>query len=345
MKKRIVLGMSGGVDSSVAAYLLQKDGYEVIGITLLLQQARSHCTADNEKNARSVAKLLGIAHSCIDISPLFEQKVISYFMDEYMSGRTPNPCAVCNRQVKFKVLFDKALQLKTDMVATGHFARIIRQHNHSVLAAGKDTAKDQSYFLAQLPREWLAHIAFPLSTLYKNEVIEIARSAGIPVQGEAESQELCFVRDGDYRSFLLGRSGGLQTPGPILNREGHVIGEHKGILHYTIGQRRGLGLKGSKPSYVISIDPAHNAITVGEEKDVRQRTFRASPVNWLVSREHIPDECFAKIRSQHTAAKARLTIEGDSVSVTFSEPQTAITPGQLVVFYAQNIVLGSAWIQ
>jgi tRNA-specific 2-thiouridylase len=345
MEKRVVLGMSGGVDSSVAAYLLQKDGYEVIGANLVLDQAISHCTVQNESDARNVAQMLGIAYFSIDVSALFQERIIAYFKNEYSKGRTPNPCALCNREIKFKVLFEKANQLRAQHVATGHYAQTIRKNNVYYLMRSEDDNKDQSYFLSRLHRSALPHLIFPLGSFRKHEVIEIAKSAGLPLHEKDESQEICFVPKNDYRSFLADRFPELQKPGSIRNVNGEVIGTHDGIFLYTIGQRRGIEVPSSKPLYVLSIDPSENSITVGEEYEALQRGFRASSLNWLVAEEQIPETCSAKIRSQHTPAKVHLTVDGAFLSVAFEEPQMAITPGQLAAFYDGNVVLGSGWIE
>lgn len=345
MNRRVVLGMSGGVDSSVAAYLLQKDGFEVIGTTLLIKQACAHCTRQNEKDARNVARMLGIAHFSIDISLPFEEKVISYFEKEYARGRTPNPCAVCNREVKFNILFEKANQLKAHHVATGHYARILRSDSKYYLARSEDPHKDQSYFLSRLHPRWLEHLSFPLGTFKKQNVIDIAKKVGLPVHEKDESQEICFIPENDYRSFLMGRLPELQRPGAILTTKGEVIGEHEGIMLYTIGQRRGIPVQSTKALYVVSINPSENSITVGEEPEVMKKRFRARSLNWLAPEEKIRQTCEVKIRSQHAAAKARLVLDASYISIEFEEPQFAVTPGQLAVCYDGDIVLGSGWIE
>jgi tRNA-specific 2-thiouridylase len=297
------------------------------------------------KDAQTISKMLGIAYFSIDSSYLFDEKIIAYFKNEYSQGRTPNPCAVCNRWIKFNMLFEKANQLRTPYVATGHYAQVIKKDNAYYLMRARDTNKDQSYFLARLQRSSLAHILFPLGTFMKHEVIEIAGEAGFPIYEKDESQEICFVKDNNYRSFLIERFPELQKPGKILNIQGQVMGEHEGIFLYTVGQRRGIHVQSTKPLYVLSIDPANNSITVGEEFQAHRSSLRAHSINWLVEAGRIPETCTVKIRSQHEAAKAQLSMDASYVSIEFEKPQAAITPGQLAVFYDGNTVLGSGWIE
>ncbi|TES92914.1 MAG: tRNA 2-thiouridine(34) synthase MnmA [Candidatus Cloacimonadota bacterium] len=344
MKKRVVLGMSGGLDSSVAAYLLQKDGFKVIGITLRFSDASRCCSEEDACDARKVAQKLGIEHYTIDVTKSFSKEVIDYFIQEYKRGRTPNPCAVCNRKVKFKTLLQKAEELDAIFVATGHYARIQNKNNQYYLLKGKNSRKDQSYFLAKLKREWLEKIIFPVGEYDKKEVLKTAKRSNLPFYKKEESQEVCFIQGNDYRKFMIEKIPELQKPGNILDTEGSILGEHKGIFFYTIGQRKGIQVNINRPLYVISINPEENTITVGEEKNVYKRKFFAENSNWLIPAEKILSEVFVKIRSQHEPVEAKIEIKKDRVFVEFRKPQMAITPGQLSVFYKDDIVLGSGWI-
>lgn len=344
MKKRVVLGMSGGVDSSFAAYLLQKDGFEVIGITLRFSEASRCCSEEDACDAKKVAQKLGIEHYTIDVTKLFSKEVIDYFIQEYERGGTPNPCGVCNRKVKFKILLQKAEELDATFVATGHYSRVQNKNSQYYLLKGKDTKKDQSYFLARLKKEWLEKIIFPVGEYDKKKVSETAKKSNLPFYKKEESQEVCFIQGNDYRKYLIERIPELQKPGNIIDTEGSILGEHKGIFFYTIGQRKGIQVNTNRPLYVISINPEENTITAGEEKDVYKREFFAENLNWLIPAEKIPSEVFVKIRSQHEPVEALIDIKKDRVFVEFSKPQMAITPGQLSVFYKNDIVLGSGWI-
>ncbi len=344
MKKRVILGMSGGLDSSVSAHLLKKQGYEVIGITLRFSEASKCCSENDVCDARKVAQNLGIEHYTIDVTDLFSEQVINYFIKEYSQGKTPNPCAVCNREVKFKILLGKADNLNAQFIATGHYSRIQHEGSNSHLMKGRDKKKDQSYFLTRLRNEWLDKILFPVGEYSKKEVSKIAKQSNLPFFKKEESQEVCFIKGNDYRTFLSEKMPELMKSGSIINTEGTVIGEHKGIFFYTIGQRKGIQVNINKPLYVISINPEKNRITVGDEKDVYKREFLAKRMNWLVPPSEIPDEVFVKIRSQHQPSEAVIDVREEHVLVNFGEPQMAITPGQLAVFYKNDTVLGSGWI-
>ena len=345
MKNRVVLGMSGGLDSSVSAYLLQKEGFELIGITLRFSEASKCCSELDVCDARKVAQKLGIEHYTIDVTEVFSKEVINYFIKEYSEGRTPNPCAVCNRRVKFKTLFKKADDLNAQFIATGHYARIQQSNNQYYLLKGKDSIKDQSYFLARLKKEWLAKLLFPLGEYTKKEVSEIAKKSKLPFFKKDESQEVCFIKGNDYRNFLIEKMPELMNPGDIITGDGNIIGKHKGIFYYTIGQRKGIQVNINKPLYVISINPKKNTITVGEEKDVYKKELSTEHTNWLTPEGEIPEEVFVKIRSQHQPKEADIEIRGTEVFVKFAEPQISITPGQLAVFYKSDTVLGSGWIR
>ncbi len=344
MRNRVVLGMSGGLDSSVSAYMLQKQGYEVIGITLRFSEASRCCSEDDVCDARKVAQKLKIEHYTIDVTELFHSKVIDYFADDYKNGRTPNPCVVCNRKVKFRTLFDKAQELSAAFVATGHYAQIQKKDGDYVLTKGKESKKDQSYFLARLKQDWLKTVLFPVGMYTKREVTKMAQQSQLPFYQKQESQEVCFIRENDYRAFLLNKLSGLGKPGSIIDRRGRIIGKHKGIFFYTIGQRKGIQVNSNIPLFVTAINTKDNTITVGEEIDTYKNKCHVEKLNWFVDPEKIPENVFAKIRSQHNPVQAKIEIHGARIIARFFEPQMAITPGQLAVFYKNDIVLGSGWI-
>jgi tRNA-specific 2-thiouridylase len=365
MKPRIVIAMSGGVDSTVAALLLQEEGYEVIGISMKLFEGSRCCTAEDVRDAKEAAAIGGFPHYTVNFKDTFEKEVVNYFVDGYLKGETPNPCVLCNQEVKFKVLLRRANELGASAIASGHYARILRDEKTGkwLLMRGRDPDKDQSYFLATIPQDILKHLRFPLGDYTKDEVREIARKKGISFSSKEESQELCFIPDGGYPSILKDLSVGAYRPnranltplqeGEIVNSNGEILGRHTGIANYTIGQRRGLGVALGKPLYVTRLDPVSNRVYVGEDPDLFQKELIARSVNWI----HYPFNeegrgsfsVTAKIRSRHAGAKANVELirESDSrtVRVDFVEPQRAITPGQLVVFYDDDIVLGGGWIQ
>jgi len=350
--------MSGGVDSSVAAALLKEQGYEVIGVTMkLFSLPKEYCLSENlrsccgwkaTEDAHSVAITLGISHFVFDFRKHFKMRVISDFCEEYAQGRTPNPCIRCNEHIKFDVLWKKAKVLEADYLATGHHARIDRdsQPGQYKLKKGKDREKDQSYFLYCLTQDQLSHTLMPIGDYTKEEVRKKARKLGLPVAQRPESQEICFVPDNDYARFLRDRIPDVFRPGPIVDIENRVLGRHKGIAHYTIGQRRGLGIAAEHPLYVLSIQRDENTIVVGPVNQLYEKTLLASSLN-LISAEKIaePLEMKAKIRYKHKEMKALLTLlDSDRAQVKFEKPQRAITPGQSVVFYDGDIVIGGGII-
>jgi len=357
-QKRVVVAMSGGVDSSVAAALLKKQGFEVIGLTMKLfslppevcldENLRSCCGFKAVEDAQRVCLTLGIPHYEVDLREEFEKKVIEDFCEEYLSGRTPNPCIRCNEFIKFRALWDRARNLGADFLATGHHARIEFDESRGrfILKKGKDREKDQSYFLYPLTQAQLQRTIFPVGHYTKGQIRRLARKFGLHVADRAESQEICFVLDGDYVNFVKARRPEAFLPGPILDKSGQRLGEHQGIAHFTIGQRRGMGLAWKKPLYVIAIDPERRAIIVGEEKDLLKRKLLATKVNFIaIDRLIWPVTVKAKIRYKHEEAKAVVTpVEEDAVMVEFKEPQRAITPGQSVVFYEKDVVLGGGII-
>jgi len=356
MKKRVVVAMSGGVDSSMAAYLLKEEGFEVIGATMCLGwmdrpskgPARCCSLADME-SARRVALQIGIPFYVFYLREEFEREVIDYFCSEYLKGKTPNPCIRCNEKIKFDSFLRKAIDLGADFIATGHYARIDFDEatGRYLLKKGKDRRKDQSYVLFSLNQNQLGHTLLPLGEQRKEWVRKRAFQLGLQVHDKPESQEICFIQDSTYHSFLLERLGSVIEPGPILDRYGNQLGTHKGIPFYTIGQRRGLRIAKGKPLYVIGIDREKNTILVGEEEEVYGDTFTAHSLNWIFPKERIdPKTLQVKIRYNHPGGEALLSQKGeDEVEVKFLSPQKAITPGQAAVFYDGEIVLGGGWIK
>jgi len=348
--------MSGGVDSSTTAWLLKEKGYEVLGATMCIgvtdktpgSPARCCGLADIE-DARRVALQLEIPFYVIHLREEFEEKVIRYFCEEYAQGKTPNPCILCNEKVKFGSFLEKALELEADLLATGHYARL--DYNERIgrflLRKGVDRKKDQSYVLFSLTQDQFRHTLFPLGELRKEEVREKAFRLGLRVHDKPESQEVCFIQETSYHSFLSERLREPIESGPILDKDGNILGRHKGIPFYTIGQRRGLRLAKGKPLYVIQIDRERNAIVVGGEEDVRGDTFLVDSVNWIAAPETIPlQNAHVKIRYNHPGSEASISPKGEGEwEVKFKSPQKAITPGQAAVFYDGDTVLGGGWIK
>jgi tRNA-specific 2-thiouridylase len=355
MKKRVVVAMSGGVDSSVAACLLKEQGYEVIGATMRLWKGDDTnnptgcCGVLHVEDARRVAQQIGIPFYVFNLEEEFERDVIRYFCDEYRKGRTPNPCILCNERVKFGAFAGKALGLEADYLSTGHYARLDHEKGAGriLLKRGLDRKKDQSYVLFSLSQDQLRRALFPLGEFRKEAVRRKALDLGLRVHDKPESQEVCFIEEDSYHSFLQERLKGAIDPGPILDRAGKVLGTHKGVMFYTIGQRRGLGMARGVPLYVIGIDRGKNAIIVGEEQDVFADTFTVDSLNWIViPREKSPFTAEVKIRYNHPGSGAVLSMTGDAeLEVRFSTPQKAITPGQAAVFYDGDTVLGGGWIK
>ena len=345
--------MSGGVDSSTAAGILIRQGYEVIGINMRLPDTgevseSGCCGVAGIDDARNVAQKLGIPFYALNYEKEFENEVIDYFYREYMNARTPNPCIICNEKIKFRSLLKKAKGLGADYIATGHYARIEYDNSNRryLLKKGKDIEKDQSYFLFSLSQEQLAHSLFPLGNYTKSRVRELAREFGLKVHNKPASQEICFIPDNDYRRFLTVRFiTDKFKPGLIVDKNGRILGKHRGIAFYTIGQRKGIGAY-KKPFYVISINKEKNTIAVGEEKELYQDILIAEKVNWI-DRKKLNDSIKAKarIRYKHRESDAVISPLSDTkVKVQFNKPQRAITSGQAVVFYDGDTVIGGGWI-
>ncbi len=348
--------MSGGVDSSTAVWFLKEEGYEVLGATMCIGMMDTSqggparcCGLSDIEDARRVALQLEIPFHVIHLREEFEEEVIQYFCEEYAKGKTPNPCILCNEKVKFGSFLKKALELGADVLATGHYARLDfdKRIGRFLLRKGVDRRKDQSYVLFSLTQDQLRRTLFPLGELRKEEVREKALQLGLRVHDKPESQEVCFIHETSYHSFLLERLKESIEPGPILDKDGNLLGRHKGIPFYTIGQRRGLGLAKGKPLYVIQIDRERNAIVVGGEEEVRSDTFLVNSVNWIMPSEMIPfDRAHVKIRYNHPGSEASIFSKGKGEwEVKFKSPQKAVTPGQAAVFYDGETVLGGGWIK
>ena len=345
--------MSGGVDSSVAAALLKQQGHDVTGMMLRLwsepgkEDSNRCCTPDSMALARRVAARLDIPFYVVDAKEPFRQTVVSYFLDGYAAGRTPNPCLLCNRIIRWELLLDHALALGADFLATGHYARkrTSADGRQSLLRA-VDRGKDQSYVLHVLTQEKLARSLFPVGEYTKPEIREIARSSGLPTASRADSQDLCFLAGEDYREFIKRNAPEIARPGPLARRDGTLLGEHQGLAYYTIGQRKGLGLASPEPLYVLAKDAATNTLVVGTEQELGSREATVKDVNWTSGRPLV--ESFrAEVKTRYTAreAPAQVTpLEGGTYRVRFDAVQRDITPGQAAVFYQDDLLLGGGTI-
>ncbi len=350
---RVVVAMSGGVDSAVAALLLAREGYEVIGVTMRLYSVenpdaaplnRGCCTPEDVEDARRVCQVIGARHYVLNFEREFQRHVIDYFVAEYQRGRTPHPCLACNDKIKFDFLLRRALFLEADFIATGHYARLVQRNGAYHLLEASDPRKDQSYVLFTLTQEEMGRLLLPVGWYSKDAIRALAREAGLAVADKPDSQEICFIPSNDYRAFLAERV--TPTPGEIVDTSGRVVGHHRGIEFFTVGQRRGLGVASAEPRYVVSLDAERRRVVVGSLEELGQQVVWASRASYLAGvAPGGPAEVSAKIRYKSTQAPATLVPHGDWAELRFHQPQRAVTPGQAVVFYQGEEVLGGGIIE
>lgn len=356
-KPRVVVAMSGGVDSSVAAALLVEQGYDVVGMMMRLWSEPSvdttcstHnrcCTPDQLDDARRIADQLGIPFYVLDTRDVFRSTIVDFFIEQHRMGVTPNPCIECNRSIRFDWLYNHARALDADYLATGHYARITQNADgiHQ-LRRGIDGGKDQSYVLSVLNQEHLAHTLFPCGDYTKPQIRELAAKFGLPTASKHDSQDLCFLGDGDYRRFLRENAPEMMQAGPIVLKDGTIIGEHTGLANYTVGQRKGLGVYGAEPLYVLTVNPYRNALIVGTREELGQDSLTAARVNWQQAQPSDPFRAQVKIRYKAQPADALVTpLDDGRVNIRFDTPLRDITPGQGAVIYDGDLVIGVGIIE
>jgi tRNA-specific 2-thiouridylase len=354
--KTVVIGMSGGVDSSVAAYLLKEQGYNVIGVTMQIWKDEDNCSLEDNggccglsavEDARKVANNLDIPYYVMNFKKEFKENVMDYFVKDYLEGRTPNPCIACNRYVKWESLLQRSLQIGADYIATGHYAQVAKLDNgRYTLKKSATDKKDQTYALYNLTQYQLEHTIMPVGMYTKDEIRDIAAKIDLQVANKPDSQEICFIPDNDYAKFIEENTDAKITEGNFVDIEGRVIGKHKGIIHYTVGQRKGLNLSLGKPGFVVKVDPVKNEVVIGDNEDVFSKQLVANNLNFMsIEKLDSPMKVTAKIRYSHKGATCIIEMQDENtIRVIFDEAQRAITPGQAVVFYDGEYVIGGGTI-
>lgn len=354
MKKKVVLGMSGGVDSSVAAYLLKEQGYDVIGVTMNVwpenkefeQREGGCCSLSSVEDARRVAYKLDIPFYVLNFKDVFKKNVIDYFIDEYLQGRTPNPCIACNKFIKFDLFLQKAMSLGADYIATGHYCKIEKQNDRYIVKKSTDLKKDQSYVLYNLTQFQLSHTLMPCGEYNKEKIREIAKEIGLSVHNKKDSEEICFVTDNDHGKFIKSEVPDKVYPGNFVDKNGNVLGRHKGIVYYTIGQRKGLGIALGRPVYVTDIIPVKNEVVLGNEEDIFKTDLIAKDINFIPFNE-LKEELQIEAKIRYTANPSPAIISpfpDGKIKLSFREKQRAITKGQSVAFYKDDLLLGGGII-